>query len=124
MVQSGDYSSNSGGEVSADLTGLYAGYALILLAAPTFGAAAAIGLLRVWRRPAPADPMLRSHFVFQQRTLLAAVGAIIAGAVLILVNLGVFVLFIMAVWTIVRGALGLKDLLNGRPIAAPRRLFY
>ncbi len=124
MVQSGDYSSNSGGEVSSDLTGLYAGYALILLAAPTFGAAAAIGLLRVWRRPAPADPMLRSHFVFQQRTLLAAVCAIIAGAVLILVNVGVFVLFVMAVWTIVRGALGLKDLLTGRPIAEPRRLFY
>jgi len=124
MVQSGDYSSNSGGAVSADLTGLYAGYALILLAAPTFGAAAAIGLLRVWRRPAPADPMLRSHFVFQQRTLLAAVCAIIAGAVLILVNVGVFVLFVMAVWTIVRGALGLKDLLTGRPIAEPRRLFY
>ncbi|RSB46175.1 MULTISPECIES: serine/threonine protein kinase [Brevundimonas] len=124
MVQSGDYSSNSGGEVSADLTGLYAGYALILLAAPTFGAAAAIGLLRVWRRPAPVDPMLRSHFVFQQRTLLAAVVAIIAGAVLILVNVGVFVLFVMAVWTIVRGALGLKDLLTGRPIAEPRRLFY
>lgn len=124
MVQSGDYSSNSGGEVSADLTGLYAGYALILLAAPTFGAAAAIGLLRVWRRPAPADPMLRSHFVFQQRTLLAAVCAIIAGAVLILVNVGVFVLFVMAVWTIVRGALGLKDLLTGRPIAEPRRLLY
>ncbi|WP_312218604.1 serine/threonine protein kinase [Brevundimonas sp.] len=124
MVQSGDYSSNSGGEVSADLTGLYAGYALILLAAPTFGAAAAIGLLRVWRRPAPADPMLRSHFVFQQRTLFAAVCAIIAGAVLILVNVGVFVLFVMAVWTIVRGALGLKDLLTGRPIAEPRRLFY
>ncbi len=124
MVQSGDYSSNSGGEVSADLTGLYAGYALILLAALTFGAAAAIGLLRVWRRPAPADPMLRSHFVFQQRTLLAAVVAIIAGAVLILVNVGVFVLFVMAVWTIVRGALGLKDLLTGRPIAEPRRLFY
>ncbi|MFS0741956.1 serine/threonine protein kinase [Brevundimonas sp. 3P9-tot-E] len=124
MVQSGDYSSNSGGEVSADLTGLYAGYALILLAAPTFGAAAAIGLLRVWRRPAPVDPMLRSHFVFQQRTLLAAVVAIIAGAVLILVNVGVFVLFVMAVWTIVRGALGLKDMLTGRPIAEPRRLFY
>ena len=124
MVQSGDYSSNSGGEVSADLTGLYAGYALILLAAPTFGAAAAIGLLRVWRKAPPADPVARSHFIFQQRTLLAAVVAIIAGAVLILVNVGVFVLFVMAVWTIVRGALGLKDLLTGRPIAEPRRLFY
>ena len=124
MVQSGDYSSNSGGEASADLTGLYAGYALILLAAPTFGASAAIGLLRVWRRPAPVDPVLRSHFVFQQRTLMAAVAAIVGGVVLILVNVGVFVLFVMAVWTIVRGALGLKDLLEGRPIRHPLRLFY
>lgn len=123
MVQPGDYTSDSG-EASAELTGIYAGYALILLAAPTFGVAAAIGLLRAWGRPAPVDPFLRSHFIFQQRTLVAAVCAIVAGAVLILVNLGVFVLFIMAVWTIVRGALGLKDLLNGRPIAAPRRLFY
>ena len=123
MVQPDDYTSNSG-EASAELTGIYAGYALILLAAPTFGVAAAIGLLRVWGRSAPVDPMLRSHFLFQQRTLVAAVCAIVAGALLILVNLGVFVLFVMAVWTIVRGALGLKDLLNGRPIAAPRRLFY
>ncbi len=123
MVQPGDYTSNSG-EASAELTGIYAGYALILLAAPTFGVAAAIGLLRVWGRSAPVDPTLRSHFIFQQRTLVAAVCAIVAGALLILVNLGVFVLFVMAVWTIVRGALGLKDLLNGRPIAAPRRLFY
>lgn len=123
MVQPGDYTSNSG-EASAELTGIYAGYALILLAAPTFGVAAAIGLLRVWGRSAPVDPILRSHFLFQQRTLVAAVCAILAGALLILVNLGVFVLFVMAVWTIVRGALGLKDLLNGRAIAAPRRLFY
>ena len=124
MVQSGDYSSNSGGEVSAELTGLYAGYALILLAAPTFGVAAAIGLLRVWRRPAPADPMLRSHFIFQQRTLMAAVAAIVGGVVLILINVGVFVLFIMSVWTIIRGVLGLKDLLEGRAIRHPLRLFY
>ena len=123
MVQSGDYSSNSAA-VSPDLTSLYVGYALILFTVPTFGVAAAIGLLRVWRKAPPSDPLARSHFIFQQRTLLAAVCAIIAGAVLILVNVGVFVLFIMAVWTIVRGALGLKDLLNGRPIAEPRRLFY
>ena len=125
MVQSGDYSSNRAAASQAgDLTSLYVGYALILFAVPTFGVAAAIGLLRMWRKAPPADPLARSHFIFQQRTLLAAVCAIIAGAVLILVNVGVFVLFIMAVWTIVRGALGLKDLLNGRPIAEPRRLFY
>ena len=121
MVQ--DYSSNSAA-ASSDLTSLYVGYALILFTVPTFGVAAAIGLLRVWRKPAPADPLARSHFVFQQRTLMAAVAAIVGGLVLILINVGVFVLFVMAVWTIVRGALGLKDLLEGRPIRHPLRLFY
>ena len=126
MVQSGDYSSNSAAssDQAGDLTSLYVGYALILFTVPTFGAAGAIGLLRVWRKAPPADPVARSHFIFQQRTLLAAVASIVAGVLLIVINVGVFVLFVMAVWTIVRGALGLKDLLTGRPIAEPRRLFY
>lgn len=123
MVQSGDYSSNSAA-ASPDLTSLYVGYALILFAVPTFGVAAAIGLLRMWRKTPPSDPLARSHFIFQQRTLMAAVAAIVAGVVLILVNVGVFVLFVMAVWSIVRGALGLKDLLEGRAIRHPLRLFY
>lgn len=124
MAQSGDYSRTGAEAASADLTGLYAGYALILLAAPTFGAAALIGLLRVWGRAAPVDPLLRSHFEFQKRTLIGALLAIIIGALLVVVNVGVFLLFVMVIWTIVRGALGLKALLEGRAIADPRRLFY
>ena len=126
MVQSGDYSSNSAASSvqAGDLTSLYVGYALILFAVPTFGVAAAIGLLRVWRKAPPADPVARSHFIFQQRTLMAAVAAIVGGVVLILINVGVFVLFIMSVWTIIRGVLGLKDLLEGRAIRHPLRLFY
>ena len=50
--------------------------------------------------------------------------SIILGGVLIIINIGVFVLFVMSVWTIVRGALGLRDLLEGRPIRHPLRLFY
>ena len=121
MVQ--DYSSNSAA-ASSDLTSLYVGYALILFAVPTFGVAAAIGLLRVWRKAPPVDPVACSHFIFQQRTLMAAVAAIVGGVVLILINVGVFVLFIMSVWTIIRGVLGLKDLLEGRAIRHPLRLFY
>lgn len=127
MVQSGDYSSNSAAaspDQADDLTSLYVGYALILFAVPTFGVAAAIGLLRMWRKTPPADPLARSHFIFQQRTLFAAVAAIVGGVVLILINVGVFVLFVMSVWTIVRGALGLKALLEGRAIRHPHRLFY
>ena len=126
MVQSGDYSSNNAAspDQASDLTSLYVGYALILFTVPTFGAAGAIGLLREWRKAPPADPVARSHFIFQQRTLLAAVASIVAGVLLIVINVGVFVLFVTAVWTIVRGALGLKALLEGRPIRHPHRLFY
>lgn len=123
MIQSRDDISNGAG-ASDDLAGLYAGYALILFTVPTFGVAAMIGLLRLWRQAPPGDPLARSHFIFQQRTLMAAVASIIAGVLLIAINVGVFVLFVMAVWTIVRGAIGLKDLLEGRPIRHPHRLFY
>jgi uncharacterized membrane protein len=122
MVQSGDYSDS--GASDAEIASLYVGYALILFAVPTFGVAAAIGLLRLWGRTPPADPLARSHFIFQKRTLMAAVAAIVAGGLLILVNLGVFVLFVMAVWTLVRGVLGLRALLQGRRIEQPLRRFY
>lgn len=106
------------------LTSLYVGYALILLTVPTFGVAAAIGLIRDFRRPAPADPIARSHFLFQRRTLMASLAAIILGVVLILINVGVFILFVMAIWTILRGALGLRALIEGRAIRHPTSWFF
>jgi uncharacterized membrane protein len=123
MLQSGETRTNST-TVSASLASLYATYGLILLTVPTFGVAAALGLLRLWKRPAPTDPIERSHFIFQRRTLMAAVASIILGGLLIIVGIGVFVIFIMAVWNIIRGATGLRSLLHGDPIRHPNRLFY
>ena len=98
---------------------LYAIYALILFAVPTFGLAAMIALVSVISRPVPAQDLAASHFIFQKRTLwVAAIGAAI-GVVLIAVNLGVFVLFAMAIWVIVRGAAGLIRLAAGRPVENP-----
>ena len=99
---------------------LYAVYALILFAVPTLGVSALIALVAVTGRPGPEQALARSHFVFQQRTLWIAAVAAILGAVLIAVNLGVFVLFIMAVWVVVRGAFGLLALARGKAIANPR----
>lgn len=106
------------------LTSLYVGYALILLTVPTFGVAAVIGLVRDFRRPPPADPLARSHFLFQRRTLTASVAAIVLGLVLILINVGVFILFAMAIWTILRGALGLRALIEGRAVRRPTSWFF
>ncbi len=110
--------------VSSELASLYATYALILFAVPTFGVAAAIGLLRLWTKALPTDPVACSHFRFQRRTLIAAVASVVLGGLLIMVGVGVFVLFAMAVWTLVRGTLGLQSLLLGQAIRQPDRLFY
>jgi uncharacterized membrane protein len=111
---------NGGGEALEGATGLYTIYALILFAVPTFGVAAVIGLLMVWMRPKPVQPLARSHFEFQTRTLWIAAIAAAVGVVLIAVNLGVFVLVAMAVWVIVRGAWGVMTLAAGKPVANPR----
>lgn len=100
--------------------GLYAVYALILFAVPTFGASALLGLLAVTGREAPADPLAASHFTYQQRSLWAAAVAAAAGAILIVVGMGVFVLFLAAIWLLVRGAAGVLKLKAGQPIADPR----
>lgn len=99
---------------------LFTTYALILFAVPTLGVSALIALLAVTGRPAPTGDVAASHFVFQQRTLWAGAVVALAGAILIAVGLGVFVLFILAVWLILRGAAGVLKLKAGRAMPNPR----
>lgn len=104
----------------AEGAGLYGVYALILFAVPTLGASLLLGLLASLGRGRPADPLAAGHFVFQRRTLwIGAIGALV-GAGLVVVNLGVFVLFVLALWLIARGARGVLRLKAGRPIDNPR----
>lgn len=100
---------------------LFALYALILFAVPTFGVSAAIGLFAVTKRPPPEDPLSRSHFIYQQRTLWAAAVVAVAGLILLAapMALGVPILFLLALWLVVRGAWGVWTLKAGRPIADP-----
>ena len=98
---------------------LYAVYALILFAVPTMGVSALIGLLAVTGREPPASGIGRGHFIYQQRTLLSAAVIALLGAILIVVNIGVFVLFVLALWIMARGAFGVLRLQAGRPIDKP-----
>lgn len=109
--------------VAQGVMGLYAVYALILFAVPTLGVSALIALLAVTGRPAPEQPLARSHFIFQQRTLWAAAVIALTGVILIVAPfaLGVITLFVLAVWTVVRGAWGVLTLKSGRTIANPRQ---
>lgn len=101
---------------------LYAVYALILFAVPTLGVSALIGLLAVTGREGPEDALSRSHFIYQQRTLWAAAVAAVAGMILLAAPfaLGVPLLFVLALWTVLRGAAGVWALKSGRPIPDPR----
>ncbi|MEH6665118.1 MAG: hypothetical protein V7678_09725, partial [Brevundimonas sp.] len=99
-------------------------YALILFAVPTLGFSAILGLLAVTGRTVNASPFLLSHYVYQQRTLWTAAIAALVGLILIVVNLGIFVLFLLAVWTIARGAAGLWRLKNAQPMSNPRTWLF
>jgi uncharacterized membrane protein len=102
--------------------GLYAVYALILFAVPTLGVSAAIALFAVTGRAGPQDPVSSSHFIYQQRTLWAGAVAAVAGLILMAAPfaLGVPILFLLALWLVLRGARGVWVLKSGRAIADPR----
>lgn len=104
--------------------GLYAIYVLILLAVPTFGASAILALLAVTVRRASDDALARSHFIYQQRTLWIAAVTAVVGALLVVINIGVFVLFLLALWLLARGASGVWKLKDGKPVANPRTLLF
>jgi uncharacterized membrane protein len=102
--------------------GLYAVYALILLAVPTLGVSAVIALFAVTGRSGPEDALSRSHFIYQQRTLWAAAVAAGAGVILLAAPfaLGVPILFLLALWVVLRGATGVWNLKSGQAISNPR----
>lgn len=98
-------------------------YALIVAAAPTGGLSAVVGLWLAWtRRDEPSD-WLASHYIYQLRTLATAAVLALAGLILVAISLGVFVLFAVALWMLVRAAFGATRLMRGRPIDNPRSWF-
>jgi uncharacterized membrane protein len=100
--------------------GLNAVYALILFAVPTFGVSAIIGLASVLFRDAPTEEPWASHHLYQLRTLWAAAIVAVIGVILIVVNLGVFVLFALVIWLVIRGAWGVRLATRGRAVPNPR----
>jgi len=102
------------------MMGLYTVYALILFAVPTFGVSAVIGLLAVMARDVPTHAVAVSHHVFQVRTLWTAAVVAVLGIILIVVNAGVFVLFLLVMWVLMRGARGSWLLKSRRAVPNPR----
>ena len=107
-----------------DITPAVAIYALIVAAVPTGGVSAVVGLWIAWGRRRGAGGWLASHYIYQFRTLAAAAVAALAGLILIVINLGVFVLFATALWTLARGAYGALRLTRGKPIDKPHSWLF
>ena len=103
---------------------LYAVYMLILLAVPTLGASCLVALLAVMRRDTAADALESSHALYQKRTVLGAIAAAVVGAVLVVVNVGVIVLFAVAIWILARGAYGVLKLKSGQAVPKPRSWLF
>lgn len=102
-------------------TALFTTYALILFAVPTLGVSLLIALLFLWGRPAPDEAVARSHHDFQKRTVQAGTTAGVIGIVLVAAPfaVGVPVLFLLALWMLLRGAKGVLTLKDHRPIRQP-----
>lgn len=103
---------------------LYAIYVLILLAVPTLGVSCLVALLAVMRRDGATDALEHSHAVYQQRTLFGTVAAAVVGAILVVVNIGVLVLFALAIWVLARGAFGVLKLKSGQAVPNPRSWLF
>lgn len=103
---------------------LYAVYVLILLAVPTLGVSCLVALLAVLRRDGGGDALEESHSLYQRRTILGAVAAAAVGAVLLLINIGVLVLFALAIWILARGAFGVLKLKSGQAVPNPRSWLF
>lgn len=103
---------------------LYAIYVLILLSVPTLGVSCLVALLAVLKRDGGQDALENSHFVYQRRTILGTVAAAAVGAVLVVVNIGVLVLFALAIWVLARGAYGVLKLKSGQAVPNPRSWLF
>jgi uncharacterized membrane protein len=103
---------------------LYAVYVLILLAVPTLGVSCLAALLAVIGRDGGQDVLESSHFTYQRRTLFGTIGAAVVGAILVVVNIGVLVLFALAIWVLARGAYGVLKLKSGQAVPNPRSWLF
>lgn len=68
--------------------------------------------------------IMESHYVYQIRTFwIGLLGVVIGLPSIILFGLGLIILGITAIWWMIRNAVGLKYLSEGKPMPDPETLF-
>ena len=91
------------------VTAVTSGIVLAAFALHLGASNAVIGLLAVMVRDTPLNAVALSHHVFQVRTLWTAAVVAVLGVILIVVNAGVFVLFLLVLFVNLLGD-GVRDI--------------
>lgn len=100
-------------------------YVLILIGVPSSGLAMIVALIFAYIRLDQSSGWIRSHFIYQIRTIWGGLAFAIAGWLTIwLLGLGALIWLVGAVWVIVRGAVGLIRLVDGRGHTDPRAFLF
>ena len=129
MKSGSEHSTEPGRTLAAVVYLLYIGSAMAVVTAP-------LGALLAWFGMRRADAVARSHLLFQLRTFwlgaLAAVGALLGWQLLGLVgapawmswSLGYGFFLLALVWMLGRCGVGVRRLMSGCALEAPRSLLF
>ncbi|MBI1234498.1 MAG: hypothetical protein GC208_08335 [Alphaproteobacteria bacterium] len=101
-------------------------YVLYLLG-PANGLTVLVGALIALLRKDKAAPWLAGHYEFQIRTLIYMIAlviiAIICTITIILLPVAILIWLLLGIWMIIRVAIGLVRLVDGRPHPDPKTFF-
>jgi len=95
-------------------------YALHIAGGVTGGLTSLIGAIIAYISRKDAPEWLASHYEFQIRTFWFALGFSIVALLLTPVGIGIVLLPAIGVWLVVRGVVGLSNLLKGQPYPTPK----
>lgn len=95
-------------------------YALMIAGVATGGVTCAIGVILAYVSRKDAPEWLASHYEFQIRTFWLALLFSIVSALLTVVGIGVVLLVAVGLWVVVRGIVGLSNLLKNQPYPTPK----
>ena len=95
-------------------------YALHIAGGVTGGVTSLIGAVIAYISRKDAPEWLATHYEFQIRTFWLALGLSIVALLLTPVGIGIVLLPAIGVWLVVRGVVGLSNLLKGKPYPTPK----
>ena len=96
---------------------------VLYLVGPANGISMLIGAIIAYLRKDSAPAWLASHYEFQIRTVLYAI-ALIGFFTIILIPLSLLIWFLLSFWVVIRVAIGLMRLVDGRAHPNPASFLF